>query len=105
MLSVLCRPTDRAALLGLLLRETSTFGVRVRDVTRYATAREARPVTTPFGAVQVKLKILDGAVAGAAPEYEDCRRLAAACGVPLPQVYAAALAAAAPLLGASAVTS
>jgi pyridinium-3,5-bisthiocarboxylic acid mononucleotide nickel chelatase len=105
MLSVLCRPTDRAALLGLLLRETSTFGVRVRDVTRYATAREAHPVETPFGAVQVKLKILDGAVAGAAPEYEDCRRLAAACGVPLPQVYAAALAAAAPLLGASPVTS
>jgi uncharacterized protein (DUF111 family) len=99
MLSVLCRPTDRAALLGLLLRETSTFGVRVRDVTRYATARESRPVETPFGAVQVKLKILDGTVAGTAPEYEDCRRLAAACGVSLPQVYAAALAAAAPLLG------
>jgi len=105
MLSVLCRPTNRAALLGLLLRETSTFGVRVRDVTRYATPRETCQVETPFGAVQVKLKVLDGAVAGAAPEYEDCRRLAATRGVPLPQVYVAALAAAAPLLGAPAVMS
>ena len=99
MLSVLCRPEDRAALLDLLLRETSTFGVRVRDVTRYASARETRQVETPFGTVQVKLKVLDGVVAGASPEYEDCRRLAAARGVPLPQVYAAALVAAAPLLG------
>jgi uncharacterized protein (DUF111 family) len=101
MLSVLCRPADRAALLDLLLRETSTFGVRVRDVTRYATARATRHVETPFGAVQVRLKILDGAVAGATPEYEDCRRMAAARGVPLAHVYAAALAAAAPLLGGS----
>src|SRR5919201_1377644 len=98
MLSVLCRPEDRAALMDLLLRETSTFGVRVHDVTRYATPRETRQVETPFGAVRVKLKVLDGAVAGVAPEYEDCRRLAAARGVPLPQVYAAALTAAAPLL-------
>ena len=77
--------------------------MRVRDVTRYATPRETCQVETPFGAVQVKLKVLDGAVAGAAPEYEDCRRLAATRGVPLPQVYVAALAAAAPLLGAPAV--
>jgi uncharacterized protein (DUF111 family) len=97
LLSALCRPADRAVVLDVLLRETSTFGVRERAVRRYAAGREVRRVETPFGAVAVKLKILDGAVVGAAPEYEDCRRLAAD-GVPLPQVYAAALAAAAPLL-------
>ncbi|MDQ2830468.1 MAG: LarC family nickel insertion protein [Chloroflexota bacterium] len=33
-------------------------------------------------------------MAGASPEYEDCRRLATEQGVPLPRVYAAAVAAA-----------
>ena len=99
LLSALCRPDERAALLDVVLRETSTFGVRVREITRYAAARELRRVETPFGPVSVKLKLLDGAPAGAAPEYEDCRRLAAERGVPLAQVYAAALAAATPLLG------
>ena len=94
LLGALCRPADRAALVGVFLRETSTFGVRERAVTRYAAAREARTVDTPYGSVRVKLKLLDGVVAGASPEYEDCRRLAAERGVPLPRVYAAAVAAA-----------
>ena len=92
LLGALCRPADRAALVDVFLRETSTFGVRERAVTRYAAAREARTVDTPYGPVRVKLKLLDGVVAGASPEYEDCRRLAVEQGVPLPCVYAAALA-------------
>ncbi len=97
LLSALCRPDDRAAMLDVLMRETSTFGVRGYEVTRYAAARETREVETPYGVVRVKLKVLDGIVAGLAPEYEDCRRVAAERGVALPWVYAAALAAAAPL--------
>ena len=97
MLSALCRPDDRAAVLDALLRETSTFGVRGYEVTRHAAARETREVETPYGVVRVKLKLLDGVVAGLAPEYEDCRRVAAEQGIALPLVYAAALAAAAPL--------
>jgi len=98
LLGALCRPADRAALLGVFLRETSTFGVRERVVTRYAAARAVRTVDTPYGAVRVKLKLLDGAVAGAAPEYEDCRHLAATRNVPLTQVYTAALVACASMM-------
>jgi len=94
LLGALCRPADRAALVDIFLRETSTFGVRARAVTRYAAAREARTVDTPYGPVRVKLKLLDGVVAGASPEYEDCRRLAIEHGVPLPRIYAVAMAAA-----------
>jgi len=94
LLGALCRPADRVALVGVFLRETSTFGVRERAVTRYAAARDVRAVDTPYGPVRVKLKLLDGAVVGASPEYEDCRRLAMEQGVSLPQVYAAATAAA-----------
>ena len=48
--------------------------------------------------MRVKLKCVDGQTVGAKPEFEDCRRLAAATGAPLPVVYAAAQAAASPLL-------
>ncbi|MCG8347665.1 MAG: hypothetical protein MI924_07790 [Chloroflexales bacterium] len=37
--------------------------------------------------------MLDGAIVASAPEYEDCAALARSHGVPLAQVYAAALSA------------
>ncbi len=94
LLGALCCPADRAALVGVFLRETSTFGVRERAVTRYAAAREVCTVATSYGSVRVKLKLLDGVVSGASPEYEDCRRLSVEQDIPLPRIYAAAVAAA-----------
>jgi len=40
-----------------------------------------------LGAVNVKLKIVDGHVIDATPEYEDVRALAAAAGIPLPDAH------------------
>ncbi len=92
MLCALARPEQQAALIDIILRETTTLGVRVREVTRLAAERQIRTVETPYGPASVKLKILDGTVIGAAPEYDDCRRLAAEHGAALQDVYAAALA-------------
>lgn len=91
MLSVLCRPSDRDALLRLVLTETSTLGVRERSVSRHALARETVCVETPFGAVRVKVAQRPDGGATAAPEYDDCRDAAARHGVPLRTVYDAAL--------------
>jgi uncharacterized protein (DUF111 family) len=77
----------------LVLRETSAFGVRQTTAERRKLRRELCQVTTPFGEVAVKLGRLDGEVVQAAPEFEDCRRLALAAGVPVKTVYAAAIAA------------
>ncbi len=99
MLSAVARRADEAALVRIVLRETSTLGARVRAVDRrYEAAREMRVVSTEFGEVPVKLKIVDGAVTQAAPEYDACARLAAERGVPLMQVYTAAVVAAQPLV-------
>jgi hypothetical protein len=95
-LACLARPADAAALAALMLRETPTFGVRWTPMQRLAAAREVLSVATPWGVVRLKRKLLDGAVAASAPEYEDCAALARAHQVPLAQVYAAALQAAAP---------
>jgi hypothetical protein len=94
-LACLARPTDAAALAALMLRETPTLGVRWESMQRLAAAREVVSVATPWGAVRLVRKLLDGEVVGCAPEYEDCAALGRAHQVPLAQVYAAALQAAA----------
>jgi uncharacterized protein (TIGR00299 family) protein len=97
LLTVLCPPGDADRFSALLLTETSAFGVRRTVAERRKLQRDFAPVTTPFGEVTVKRGRLDGRVVQAAPEYESCRRVAAAAGVPLPNVYAAAITAAAAL--------
>jgi uncharacterized protein (DUF111 family) len=77
--------------VGLIMRETTTLGVRRRLVERYTCEREVITVATPLGAVRVKRKRWRGEELGAAPEYEDCARLAREHGVPLREVYRLAL--------------
>jgi uncharacterized protein (TIGR00299 family) protein len=91
--SVLCSPDHAAALRDLLLRETTTLGVRTRQVTRQCLVRDVERVATPFGPVRVKVARWGDGEEKGAPEYEDCRAAALVHGVPLREVYAAALAA------------
>jgi hypothetical protein len=90
-LACLARPADVAALSELMLRETPTLGVRWEQMERRAVDRHTLQVTTPWGPVRLKQKLLGGAVIAGAPEYEDCAALARAHQVPLAQVFAAAL--------------
>jgi len=90
LLRVLCRPDDVPAMTAILFAETTTLGVREQRVQRHALRRESRTVTTPYGEVRVKVATLGDGAAKSAPEYEDCRRLAAEHGIPLREVYRAA---------------
>jgi uncharacterized protein (TIGR00299 family) protein len=94
VLSVLGRPEDENLLADAMLRQTTTLGVRVSALRRHVAQREFRQVQTPLGSVRAKLKIIQGRIVGAAPEYEDCRALAEQQGQPVRVVYEAALAAA-----------
>ena len=89
--TMLCAIVDASAereAADLIMRETTTLGIRVRPVRRYEANREIRTVQTPHGAAAVKLKLLDGEVVSASPEYEDCRRIAADAGITLREAYA-----------------
>ncbi|HIE58179.1 MAG TPA: nickel pincer cofactor biosynthesis protein LarC [Anaerolineales bacterium] len=88
--SVLCNEADAAKIREILFRETSTLGVRVMPLQRYALKREISTVETPWGTVRVKIAHLPGGGVKSAPEYEDCRRVAEAAEVPLREVYRAA---------------
>lgn len=94
LLSVLS-PADREeALVRTILTETTSLGVRSRGVTRYEADREMATVETAYGQVPVKVKRVDGVAVGAKPEHDVCAMLAQAAGVPVRQVYEAAVAAA-----------
>lgn len=93
LLTVLCSPEKSAALQALLLRETTTLGVRIRQETRFSLAREHRSVETPFGTIRIKVGLEGDALRNAYPEYEDCKAAALLHNIPLKQVQAAAQAA------------
>ena len=91
LLTVLCAEADADKFAELLVRETSTFGIRRYSAERRKLRREFVTVPTPHGAVTVKVGRLDGKVIQAAPEYESCRKLADQAKVPLKDIYEAAL--------------
>lgn len=93
LLTVLCKADDAADLQQLLFRETTTLGIRVRQENRVVLARESTAVQTEFGVIHVKTGSWQGEEWNAAPEFEDCRRAAAAFDVPLKTVMQAAMAA------------
>jgi uncharacterized protein (TIGR00299 family) protein len=92
LVRVLARPADGPRLAALVLEQTSALGVRLQTIERLIARRQERAVTTPWGAVRVKVKLL-GDRHSVAPEYEDCARVARAANVSIQEVYAAARAA------------
>ena len=86
LLTILARPENEEHLRELLFRESSTLGIRTRHEKRYALPRHHEAVVTRWGEVRMKIATLNGAVAHYAPEYEDCRRIAAEHRVPLKTV-------------------
>jgi uncharacterized protein (TIGR00299 family) protein len=90
LVTLLCEPTETERIIDLIFRETTTIGVRTHQVRRRTLDRESISVETPLGEVRMKVSRLNGTILNAAPEYEDCQRIAAQKGVPLKQVLAVA---------------
>lgn len=90
LLQVIAAPADRERMAGVMLRETSTIGVRTHAVERLLLPREQCRVDTRFGAIRVKVVTLPDGSRRAAPEHEDCLRAARAHDVPVALVHAEA---------------
>jgi len=87
MLSLICSEAEEETVARLLLRETSTLGVRVRPVHRWEAEREVIEFESSLGPAAVKVKRIAGEPPRVAPEYEACKRIAEATGLPLAEVY------------------
>lgn len=86
LLTVLAKPEDAPMLTEIIFTETSTLGVRRREEQRQALARKWINVVTRWGDVRLKIASMNGTITNYAPEYEDCKKLAAENHVPLKSV-------------------
>jgi pyridinium-3,5-bisthiocarboxylic acid mononucleotide nickel chelatase len=91
LVTVLCEPGLRERLEETLFAESTTIGVRRQECDRTVLARDVVPVETPYGTIGVKVASRGGRRYNVQPEFEDCQRAAIAHGVPVKEVWAAAL--------------
>ena len=105
LITVLCEDGVREAMLDLLFRESTTFGVREYHTRRTMLERRSLTVETVFGPVRVKVGAWRGEDLTLSPELEDCRKLAAERGAAVRAVYEAAAASAQGLWGGGEVNS
>jgi uncharacterized protein (TIGR00299 family) protein len=91
LLTVVAPPAQRERLTSTIFRETTTIGVRYRDMSRECLDRESVTVATEFGPVRMKVARRRGELLNAAPEFEDCVRLAKEHQVPTKHVQALAM--------------
>ena len=89
IVSVVCAPERTEELAGILFAETTTLGVRIMQAARRVLPRQTIEIATEYGAIRIKYT----ETGSFAPEYEDCRKAAAAHGIPLRTVISAANAA------------
>jgi pyridinium-3,5-bisthiocarboxylic acid mononucleotide nickel chelatase len=91
LVTVLAPPDRREAIAGLLFAETTTIGLRYDEMQRDVLDREIRTIETPVGPIRVKVASRNGRVLNAAPEFDDCARVAREHGLPIKDVQALAL--------------
>jgi uncharacterized protein (TIGR00299 family) protein len=90
LLTIVATPDARERLTATVFRETTTIGVRYREMTRECLDRETVTIETPLGTVRFKVARRDGEMLNASPEFDDCARIARERDVPLKDVQAAA---------------
>src|SRR5574341_148976 len=83
LLSVLSDRAKSDVMLDTIFRETTSIGVRIREVERRKLGREIREVDTGYGKVRVKISRRGDETLTVTPEYEDCRKIAEEKHVPL----------------------
>ncbi len=87
MLSVLAPAYTEPRLTEIIMKETSTLGIRVRPVSRHAAGRETIEFDSSLGHVHVKIKRFASNTLNVSPEYEDCRKIALDKDIPLQEVF------------------
>ena len=93
-ISALVESSKVDALRRAFFLNSSTLGIRMSSVDRSTLSRSFASVATLHGNVRIKISAWDGQPLAGQPEYEDCRRLAAAAGISVKRVWTDAMVAA-----------
>ncbi len=86
LLRVISTPAQQEEFAALIFAETSTLGMRIYPAERRVQERSWVEVETGHGKIRMKVS----GEGSFAPEYEDCKAVALAAGLPLRQVIAGA---------------
>jgi uncharacterized protein (TIGR00299 family) protein len=90
LVTVVAPPARREAIAAVLFAHSTTIGVRYQEMQRDMLEREIRSIDTPLGPVRFKVATRAGRVLNAAPEFDDCAKIAAERGLPIKEVQAIA---------------
>jgi len=85
-LTVVAPLAAKAGLLDKIFADSTTLGVRLMEVERVTARRWTETIDTPYGPLQVKVMEYGGR-RRLLPEYEACRQMAEAQGLPLLEIY------------------
>jgi len=86
-LSVICTEGNLENIIEIILKETSTFGVRFSKYNRKILNRKIKEIETKYGKVKIKLGYYNNELIKITPEYEDCKAIAKKTDLPLSKVY------------------
>jgi uncharacterized protein (TIGR00299 family) protein len=85
-LTVLCEEAKKDQMISIILKETTSIGLRFYNAGRKVLKREIKKVETKYGVIRVKESRLGDEIVKVAPEYEDCKKIAKKYDIPLVEV-------------------
>ena len=91
LVTIIAPPDRRDALAGILFTDTTTIGVRHREMLRERLERTIRTIDTPVGSIRFKIASRDGLIVNASPEFDDCVKAASERGLSIKEVQARAV--------------
>ena len=86
-ISVLIEKALEEKIVDIMMKETTTLGIRRSVIERHIAPRKIIKISTIYGDIKVKVKIIDGQIIDANPEYEDCLKISKVNKIPLREVY------------------
>jgi hypothetical protein len=87
LLKIICPPEKKEDLTATVFQESTTSGIRCYQAERIKLPRQVKIIRTPYGRIPVKVFTYPDGSMGAAPEYDECKRIARKHRIPLKQVY------------------
>jgi hypothetical protein len=87
LLSVICENESAEVVKNIIFTESTTLGIRTFPFRKDTLVRKFETIPTLYGNLTVKRSYHNGTEVSCKPEYEECKQIAAAKGIPLKEVY------------------
>jgi hypothetical protein len=87
VMNVICEADKAESMKSIIFTESTSLGIRTFPFRKDTLARKFEKIDSIYGEVTVKRSFYNEKEVSSKPEYDDCRRIAAASGVPLKEVY------------------